>query len=261
MISDGLYYDEHTFYFEAGPVTNEQFMKAMETAIRAAASAISRKIPCEVRSNIIFNKEGKATGVGYARVSNPEVYRMLMGRNPDNSERIQYIDTPCKEEVDVPIETFTLTSSWADAMDGETEELKDRPSIKLEPLMKLPPIPLTKEQMGDNNRDTFTIQLKRAYVTDAEEGFRHNVLYCSSAPLWVTDDVVRDALFPYSTSKKKSFPIVKVLKRNNLNSFFITFDPLTRDAQFAIHMCKKLVVTKMNNSHTLYLGLARDNGR
>lgn len=265
MASEGLYYDEHTFYFEAGLVTNEQFLAAMDAALKDVESRLKRKFKCEVRSNVIYTKDGKATGVGYAWVSNPEVYRMLMGRNPDNSERIQYLDKPCdskKEEVDVPIETFTLTSSWADAMDGEIEELANRPSVKLEPLMKLDPIELSKEQQGDNNRTTFAIKLQRAYVLDPEEGYRGNVLYCSAAPHWATADDIKAIFDVYSTSKKPAFPIVKVMKKNNLNILFITFDPLTKDAQFVLHMCKRVPISRTVNgkteTHQMYFGLARE---
>ena len=45
-------------------------------------------LKCGIKVNLIVNKNGEYYGFGYIRVSNESVYWMLLGRNPDGSDRV-----------------------------------------------------------------------------------------------------------------------------------------------------------------------------
>ena len=156
---------------------------------------------------------------------------------------------------------------------------------KLDHLMPLSPIEYEKDQR-DQARQLMIEEAKRknrwtedlvivvpnmiqlipgpAVVSSVESKYCHNVLCCLDIPTWITEKDLKNIFVPYvSTGSKKEHRELRVRKVNGetreeeypwitLNKArhmaFVTFDPLTHDAQFALLMNRKVDVTRSDRS-------------
>lgn len=163
-------YDNHTLYIVSGQATEQQIYDAFRQMVFEYQKKTGLPVQSKWKVNVPINKEGKPIGLAYVFVTDPAMYHMILGRNPDGSERIQYIDNPAYVKGDDNINDYgwanmdlsqfeTLPSiippgmSWAEFDEWETqrekEEIKPKIEIKLEPLMSLPPFKMTSQQMID----------------------------------------------------------------------------------------------------------------
>lgn len=169
-------YDKRTLFIKCDCASVEQIRQSFNEALRIYQSANKVNLNCRFRVNLVENREGKSLGIAFVFVTNPAVYYMLLGKNSDGSDRIEYRDdpswTPPDEGTSVndagwstisaPVyttETFK-NMSWTDLIDEEEEYERKvkaeknkytRPKIPfpLEPLMILPPYSLTPEQIAE----------------------------------------------------------------------------------------------------------------
>lgn len=161
--------------------------------------------------------------------------------------------------------------------------------IQEEPLMKLPPYKLTSEQIQkkreniilenegktDFNPDIVEVPelaylgVDRAMVTPVDPKFMHNILKTQYVPNWITKADLKAEFAPYASDRvtrqerlvkgnriEETYPFVNI---NDNRVAFIIFDPSTHDAQFALHMMKKTVISKKApdgtiHTETLYFG-------
>src|SRR5207253_8570763 len=81
------YHNEHYIHVSSGVATNEQFAAHLQRVLQ------ERKLSTRFKINLI-HLGGKPIGYGYLWVQEPEIYNMLIGNNPDGTERFQELDDP-----------------------------------------------------------------------------------------------------------------------------------------------------------------------
>ena len=244
------YFDTHTLYIKS-EATNDQVTEAIRKIITEVSKNLGRQILSEFKANIIIDSKGKHYGYGYLRVTNPELYHILCGNNPDGTERIHYIDNP--EYTPIAMEG----ASWADIVDDEESS---KTEIRDPPLFESPVLKLSKKRQAeikevyvtegitDTVPEITTVAFDAAYVNALDDKYHPNVLFTTGVPSWVDEKMLSKIFKKYSTVTDK-YPIIKL--RNERVE--IVFSPQTRDAQFCLLITKKLQVTSGNKSADLFL--------
>ena len=274
------FFDNHTLYVKCKIATASQLKSSFDLFIKDASSKLGRPIPCNVTINLVENREGKSFGFAFVFVSNPEVYNILLGLNPDGTERISMIDDPSWVAPQVSFES-SKTSSWADISEEEDSMIAPKISTKLGPVATLPLVKLTEEQrhttLSDNmiykidtNKDTIELEVSRASVPKLGIAIIPNALKCKDVPEWITIADLKDSFLPFASDSKslhdvmfrkqsttEAYPIVVF----NKDDAYIIFNPETKDAQFCLHMLKKLTIKRDKESATLIFFNASGNDR
>lgn len=163
-------YDEHTLFIKCDCASSEQINAAFNEMLTKYRNEHKTKIECRWRVNVVVNKENKHFGIAFVFVTNPAVYHMLLGKNPDGSDRVIYIDDPSWTApsegavvndagwASIAEPVFTSEMSWAEIseLEGEYNDALSAVNqkyvcpkipVELEPLIKLPPFKLTSEQI------------------------------------------------------------------------------------------------------------------
>ncbi len=277
------YMDTHSVFVESGVATMEQVSLCMKRAIADAEKYLRINNTCKFKVNLIVDKEGKYFGFGYIRVSDPRVYWMLLGKNPDGTERIE-------EKLDAswtmpknPNDGLTMeeileknkNKSWYDI--GKEEDLYIQPKIKivLPSLITIPGFSYDRDQIihlkelaieNESKAEVPKIgyfEISRAYATDPEPGMLKHRLCARNVPDWIPVEAFK-AIFSFylSETKKESvsvrignkevtdtYPIINFVdSKNGGRIVFVTFDPSTHDAIFALLMTKKTHIINPKNS-------------
>jgi len=289
------YYDNHTLYVTSGVAREEQLHAALRTAIKDREVRLNIEniteflkqkdinvnqdnyldlivkhglkyitIECDIKVNLIVNKNGEYYGFGYVRVSNEEVYWMLLGRNPDGTERvIEYPDPnwspPAKTEI---LEENVTEMSWFEIAQEEDKYI--HPVIKedLGPLMVIPGYKYDVTQYKHlqemaivDGKDPSKVptmgyfEFSRAYTRDLEPGKISNVLCAKQIPDWIPAVAFKNIFRSYSTSNNIEYPTISITdNKKDGRMIFITFDPFTKDAMFSLLMTRKVRIKHPDNS-------------
>ena len=273
-------------------------------------------LECRIRVNLIVNKNGDYYGFGYIHVSKEEVYWMLLGKNPDGTDRVlEYLDPEWLPPLPKPKLTEEeeqerySNMKWYEI--AEEEDKYVHPVIKqvLKPLMTVPgykydemqykhlqEIALEKEKDPTKVPEMGYFELSRAYARDVELGKMTNVLCARQVPEWIpsiafksifkgyASDPTTKILQKKSTDQRKqqgegdgdagrvpedvydSYPFVSLIegKKDGGKIVFVTFEPDTRDAIFALLMTRKVHIVHPRNSKlrcTLIFDHAYEKGR
>jgi hypothetical protein len=260
--------DQHTLYVISGAATNQDLRKAFDRALKSLFKRLGKRFSCDVFCNLIFKSE-EPLGYGYMYVSNVEVYHMLLGRNPDGSDRKEVKE---KDIDSIPLITEGEDDSitwfdWADAV--EEIEVVEKP-----PLMELGSFDYSetqkkqvlalKSKLRAINDPRFTadlfdddvchLRVYQALVKPVDSKYSANVLCARKIPPWLTEaDVYRlFRNFVHDKSKQTKvkgrmvkYPIVNLNERKRI--IYIEFDPTSNDAAFALKMTTKVNFTKRSN--------------
>jgi len=232
-------HNQHSLFVTFHRATESQIRSCIDFALAAASKALKREVSRDYKVNIVTTREGQPVGYAYLWMKSSEAYHLLLGRNPDGTAR--YREEPAPNwQPPIPIDKpITSSGSWADEMDAEDDQ---HPPIIRVPLPTLAPIPdytYAPEQLdapGDNNAVTGTISLKASTVNELEPEYNPSTL-TTKVPGWINEAALNKALCIYSTGERR-YPRVTI---NSKGWAYIGFDPMTRDAQFALQMIRKMV--------------------
>lgn len=233
-------YDEHTLYVRCGSATKNEIVAAIIESCKVYNAKHGARIECNVKVNLL-----PTYGFAFVYVTNPMVYNMLLGRNPDGTEQTFSESS----EDDTPITDwsgFPKIGNWADFV--EEEEARQREADKIKPLMTLPE--------KANNWEIYpakAVRVGKDYIPNVLKSVRFPV------PEWLTEADIKKQFVCFSSSKD-TYPIVTFNKKREV---LITFDPKTNDAYFALHMLKKMsiqtqTVNKIVRNVTLVFDHARN---
>ena len=272
--------DEQTIFCDTSVATTEQVSSSLKKAIQEAEKILGYKTKCKFKVNLIVDKEGKYFGFGYIRVSEPKIYWMLLGRNPDGTERVEEYPDPNWVKPENPYEGLTMeeiveenkNKSWVDL--AEEEESLIQPKIKkiLSPLVTIPGYEYEPEQIehlrdleDDPNVEIPKIgyfEISRAYATDPPAGVMKNRICARRVPDWIPLEAFKMIFSTYVSKESKgkkttikisgkyitdTYPIVNFVETKKGRIVFITFDPKTNDAIFCLLMTKKTRVINPSN--------------
>lgn len=94
-----------------------------------------------------------------------------------------------------------------------------------------------------SSEEDITLYYDRAFISPIDTTiYHHNALRSKNVPHWVTKNMLEKIFKQFSNSP--NYPLVNISNFPNGRIAFVTFDPNTNDANFALHMTKKL---KLNN--------------
>jgi hypothetical protein len=220
---------------------------------------------CKIRVNLIVNKLGEFFGFGYIFVSSSEVYWMLLGKNPDGSERvIQYLDPNWVPQPRLTEEEEAIKyqgMAWNEIVDEENKYACQVIKKVLDPLMPIPGYVYDEQQYkhlqdmavssGNDPKlvpTTGYFVLSRAYVKNVEPGRVENQLCARQIPKWVPDIAFKQIFKDYITDDEE-YPTVDLIegKKDNGNIVLITFKPRSKKAQFTLLMTRKVHIIHPNN--------------
>lgn len=266
-----FHYDTHTIFAETGIATREQIEISFQKAIEEL------NIPCRFKVNLVETKNG-ICGYAYIWLTSPQVYHALMGKNLDGTDLVMLIDDPTwnppkkslNEALNDARKKENLSSSWADIED-ESDIIKSYkcPQIKknLDPIIKISGYKYNDEQLEFlklRNKHTQQkdgaipgygyFEIGPAYVSELDIKLCHNVLISRKIPEWITVEIFKQLFYNYvsnpitphrcshNSKSYDTYPHVNIINIKGNRSVFITFDPTTYDARFALLMVRKLKI-------------------
>jgi hypothetical protein len=273
------HYDEHTIYCDTAVATEKQLADAFRQAILDAAKVLGEKNTCKFKVNLLVDKEGKYFGFGYVRVSDPRVYWMLLGRNPDGSERVEeYPDPnwlpPTDPNTNLSVEEIierNKNKTWAELAAEEDKYIQPIIKKQLPPLITLQGYEYDEEQRKhlrqlaleeerEHSKDKGKLNeipthgyfaIQRGYALDAPEGYFKNKICARNVPDWIPLEAFK-SIFSFYVSgesknkkvlvhgKEETYPLVNFFSSKKGGKIvFVTFDPNSKDAIFALLMTKK----------------------
>ena len=226
------------------------------------------EIKCNIKVNLIVNKNGEYYGFGYVRVSDERVYWMLLGRNPDGSERVieypdpNWVPPSTTNTFEEDQEKFT-EMSWYEIAQEEDKHIQPIIREDLGPLMVIPGYEYDEKQYqhlqevavktGKDPSKVPTMgyfEFSRAYSRDVEKGKEPNVLCARQIPDWIPQVAFKNIFSIYTTTgdntgvnnSEESYPVITMInsKKEAGRTVLITFDPSTKDAIFALLMTRKV---------------------
>ena len=213
----------HNVYVVAGEATEQQLI----ASTNVFKSQLCKMFPdkkyenCEIITNLVCDKDGNSYRHAYLWVSNPEVYYILCGYNPDGSERVEIKEESENESTELDENDIDLENiDWNDILtDTVNQESKVKIKVQLKPILSLPPYEYTPEQY-ERVKETFKVQASdkgepfdesvvpkygffeasRARAGNLDNGQVGNVLR-SIVPKWLTEDKIKKEFDKFSTDK------------------------------------------------------------
>jgi hypothetical protein len=230
--------NENLFYVINHDICKDAIIDYIKVRVDKVSKQLKKRFPCDYYFNQVTDKSGKVLGYGYLWISNPEVFRMINGRNPDGSERVivsyerdpEVLERELNKALDKAFETDDLmTMHWADIQEKEDRiRYMYRPvEIKKElpPLIDLDPL-----------RKQFAGLVVTPFV--AKPGESH-IIYSHKIPEWLTKDAILKEFQPFS---KKKLEVVLSGSKDR-RSCQVIFPKYGIEAQLALAMKAKIYLT------------------
>jgi hypothetical protein len=277
--------NEHNIWVSTGLATQVQ----LNASVNAFKKELTKMFPgqgydkCEILVNLVMDVKGNSYKYAYLWVSDPRVYYILSGFNPDGSERFEEE----KEEKKTVLidDTFDLENLDLDsAFKSESKKIK-KPSIRasLPPLLTLPGYEYTEDQKktaeadlkaeaigkGRNPEDIKIpefgyFESSRAWAGTPKKNENSSIL-CSYVPIWVNEEILKKIFYRFSSDKTGTYPKISFRpckKRPEPTGDFVRRfeDPVEKklaivefnrgfhqDGVFALQMTRKVVLNDITS--------------
>lgn len=259
------HYNNHIVYIKTYTATEAQLREAIHRAIKQAEDILNCTISTQFKINHL-----PTYGFAYVWFTNESVSHLLLGRNLDGTERLEYTYSDVEENIE--------GKSWADINDNV---------LRLPPLVTLGEYAITAEQK-DELRDmvlaagyqktddqylaidklaTALFEVYPAYIYQVDKIYLNHTLHTKNVPVWLNGSTLKRLFQPYVSNPDKKF--IKTIYKGNAKikqectyphveitskgSVFINFDPSTNDAAFCRLMTRKLHVKDKDTSQSCTL--------
>ena len=235
-----LIYNTNTLNLKVYNLTEEQ----VKTAISVALKEIHEKH--DIKSSFHLNyvrrcdRETKrlvSTGISFVFFTNPEVYHILLGRNPDGTDRVE---TKLQPGWEPPVEEeeicFDPSQGWGDMM----AELDERKEKYIHPVIRTTLEPLVGPLVGiDDQGDEIEISSQAAFVKiTPRTSHRDMSILRTRLSLKICPKMFENFMKQFSHTAGYPQISFKSLDEST-NDVYIQFDPRTYDAMF----CHQMVQT------------------
>lgn len=259
-------HDQHTLCVYACVLDEEDIMNAIQSAIKKYEKKVQKTFPCTYSINVIKHSGGAPKGYGYLYVSNVKIYHLLLGKNPDGSERVVVVDKTSDMNCDLDVRDYIENpiGDW-----GAFADATER--IELDSLIDIPPVKYTKKHLGHLevfkrqvkemgkvleeldywHEDKAPIELHPAVVRDIEANAEAHRLFAQGVPPWISEKMIQQRFQKYLKGKIRpnrlaGYPNVEIDR--NHKTCTVRFNPDTRDAQFALLMARALCFKNKKNN-------------
>lgn len=263
-IAEGPYQSKNMLHINTGPATTEQLDEVVRNALTEAVKVHKQNITTSYHVNIVMNRDRLPFGYGYVWFDDPKALNIIIGLNADGSKRIEKIEDP--DWVPPPLEFGNLNTSksWADMADED-----ECPMI----IKQLPPIVTLKSYVASdaqiamiNESDEYRLAPGEwEYTADrtgnGDDDKIPDVIWTSRIPDGITAADIKNLFNRYSSSKRKgtryqngreiedTYPMVNFNQKER--TAYISFDPATHEAQFALKMTRLSIIQKESRKVTL----------
>jgi len=264
------YSDRHTLYVSTGAAGNEDVVRSITKALKQLERTSKKKYPCNIVANVIYDRDNIPYGFGYVYITNTQVYNMLLGKNPDGSDRTKIVEKESKS-IFTPEDGVVWIEDWS--QDERELEIEELPSLLVVPFHRY-----TREQASQFQKfyqkaklreekhrpksplsyDGFSFIFEKAHVKPVGEQYSLNILCGRKIPPWLNQKTVYNQFRRFVSDKRMKkktkiknrvaevpYPEVTINRKKGL--CFIEFNPLSRDAQFALLMMTKTVYANPRN--------------
>ena len=230
QFTDQVDYESNTvLYVETGIATEKQlrdcFMSITQFDVDNHSNFKSCKFSIVMQKNQHpITKKWNTSGYAYVWISDPKIFNMLLGKNPDGSHRIGYRHDP----------RYTIHSSIIE--NGDIEPIIPQIQVELPPLLTIPGYKYTSEQISILKQqitkeecvpNTGFFRVSAALVRKYIEDKSTNVL-TGLIPNWIDEKIMLKFFRKFSTSPSNKYPQVKILVTRTRRAF-VTFSPNTID--------------------------------
>jgi len=260
-LSNGNIENNSTLYLSTFVAHYHQVEKLFLDAIERAKKMpeiFGENFECDVRINLVRSYKEEYLGYAFADVSNPELYNVLTGRNPDGSERAEYVDDPNWVPPEKPaqktVPDLNRSDSWADHMELEDQLAPTPPKIRRElpPLLILDDFEYDKEQREHlrTNETHGNISVSPAYIVPGvDPRYDDCSLYVSGLPECSSKDILESlyAIFaryarsdlPYK-GRYRFYPKIEIRRSSKGVPYATVTYAHHYDAKFALLMLRKI---------------------
>jgi hypothetical protein len=255
-VRKNVYFDKHTLNIGInGFISKEAIERAIEKCVKEASKILGCELSSECTVNVIKDK------CAFVFVNDERVYYILIGFNPDGSERVKEIikNEPLTTEEHRELEylegmleelcnetgSIKRGVSWADVAEIEDRiiELQSpkKVIVNLEPIVTLK-VPIFSDEDLRRKDLTTKFEVGPSFVKQLEPCYERTKLFCTNVPAWISEMDIHKLFHCFCTTRntktikenkeviEKAYPIVKITSDRKA---FVEFDPLTHDAQFA----------------------------
>ncbi len=260
--------NDHNVHVATGLATQEQ----LQASVDVFKVQLDKLYPgqgydkVEYIVNLVTNEAGISFKYAYLWVSDPRVYHILTGMNPDGSERFAEEEKPkVKDEDDFDLDDMNLENAFS------VQTVNKVPTIQLmlPPILTIPGYEYTEEQKLKAEEDLKAAALKegkgiedivvpqfgyfkttRAWAGSTKEEENPCILR-GEVPMWTTEDMLKKIFSRYSSDKSGMWP--RITFKNTTKIDYKTKVPVnikialveysktySRDGIFALQMTRKI---------------------
>jgi hypothetical protein len=279
---DVQFTNNNTIYLDSGVATEDQLRDVIDKSLLRVEAKMNKKFPGMKKINVVM-RNNKPVGYTYVWFTNSDIYFMLLGKNPDGSERVEYIDDPTWTKPDEPFEnvSFSPSKNWADLCEEEERYICPKIKKQLAPLMTLDPI----EYVGNQRDQTVQLEIDKriraktwqegdivsvpdriclvispayvSYKSEEDREYQHDTVCATDIPDWINVKDIKNLFIPFTTdpirkvrhtvkgvSVEDTYPFVSIPPNKGKRKVYVQFDRDTHDALFALQMVRKVDFSK-----------------
>jgi hypothetical protein len=241
--------DENTLYVDTGVATTGQLSECIKQAIQNAEKILGRELKCRYKVNLLVGRDGSYFGYAFVWVSSSEIYWMLLGRNPDGSERFEEYPDPDWKPPTSPAKPSDFKTNWIDVVEEEDRYTCPLLRRDLPPLVEVPGYVYNNEQRthleelaeGQPVPEMGYFVMSRGYALDSPAGTLSHRLCARHVPEWIPLEVFK-SIFSFRTTNSDYPKVNFVNSKKGGRIVFINFDPKTKDGIFTLLMTRKTVI-------------------
>ncbi len=205
--------------------------------------AMKLKYKCIYKMVMPKDALGNYKGFSFIWFSNIKVVNMIMGKNPDGTDRVNFIDDPkwkappgyenYEETIEKELEKI---EDWGEKEERsrEIEAMYIQPKIKitLDPLIKVSKI---KQRSGKIKKNDIDIKLSYATVRRDRPGLTTTVI-SGKIPDYLEIEELCTYFSKYVTIEPNQYPKITITKKGNQKIAYVHFSRVSLDAQIAQRM-------------------------
>lgn len=251
-------FNKHTLNLRTTGLSREEVSGAIQTLLASIKKDHNLTTPVYLNYVNRFDRDTRSvvhSGVCYLYIKDPRVFYMILGQNPDGTDRVETKPDPDwvppkeeEEEIKVSFD-FNSGMGWGDMM----VELEKAESKKEAPLIRIQLPSLVGPLIAQTKEGPVHIKVEQSFVTLTDEVSDT----CDTSALYaiidnnISDQSIRQFLSFFSDSN--GYP--KVSFRSNpknpkTRSMIARFDPNSNDAMFCLQLIK--VVELMGGDKKYY---------